>query len=79
MKLEVDGFGEVEVLEDKWYTISNYLGHIGGSRGTYTIGIVKIKNTFGEEKSYIGITSEDGGNYKQDLRTIIEAGVPYYG
>lgn len=80
MKLDVDGFGEVEILDDRWYSVPNYVNHLGGKRNVYTIGIVKIRTIpFNEVKTYIGITSNmPNENYERDLKTIIQAGVRFY-
>lgn len=76
----IDGYGTVEILEHRWWTIPNYAGHIGGDRVTYLIGEVKIRDLFDEEKTYIGITSDYKGkpNLEQDIKTIVKAGVRKY-
>ena len=81
MNIFIDGFGDVEILEDDWWTIPNYANHIGGGRNTYLIGRIKIKDSFGEEKTYIGITSHYEGepNRECDIKTIVMSGVRYYG
>lgn len=81
MNMFINGFGDVEILEDDWWTIPNYANHIGGGRNTYLIGRIKIKDNFGKEKTYIGITSNYEGepNREHDIKTIVMSGVRYYG
>lgn len=79
MQMFIDGFGDVEILEHLWWSIPNYANHIGGNRNTYQIGRVTIRNSFGEEKTYIGITSDYDSepDLERDIKTIVMAGVPY--
>lgn len=80
MKMFIDGFGDVDILYHIWWTIPNYTGHIGGNRSTYLIGRVKIQDSFGVVKTYIGITSDYEGepNLEKDIKTIVMTGVRYY-
>lgn len=72
----INGFGEVEVLDHNWYSVPNY-GYRLGENNNYLIGIVKIKNEFGEEKTYIGITLHTE-NLDKSIKEIVMTGVPYY-
>lgn len=77
LKMFIEGFGEVKVLDHNWWNIPNY-GYRLGTDNNYLVGIVKIKDPFGEEKAYIGITlhTED---LEKSIKDIVMAGVPYYG
>ena len=78
MKLETDCHGEVEVLDAAWYNITNYQGIYGDvfHFKPKCIGIVKMKNSFGVVKQYIGLGF--GENEKDDTRIVLDAGVPFY-
>ena len=75
----VEGFGDIEILDHRWYSVPNYANVIGGERIIYEIGIVTIKNAFNEVKSYIGITPDRVPDLEADIKFIVQAGVPYFG
>ena len=77
MKIKTDCHGEVEVIDAVWYNILNYGMVYGNFPMGYCIGIVKMKNQQGEEKMYIGLGK--GENLTQDIKLVLDCGVPFYG
>ena len=77
MKVKTDCHGEVEVLDSAWYNIMNYQGIYGDNLLPKCIGIVKMKNSFGKIKQYIGLGF--GTDEKEDTILVLDAGVPFYG
>lgn len=77
MKLKTDCHGEVDVLDSAWYNIMNYQGIYGDNLLPKCIGIVKMKNSFGVVKQYIGLGF--GIDEKEDTILVLDAGVPFQG
>ena len=77
MKIKTACHGEVEVIDATWYNILNYGMVYGNFPMGYCIGIVKIKNLEGKEKMYIGLGK--GESQIEDIRLVLDCGVPFYG
>ena len=77
MRIKTDCHGEVEILDCAWYNILNYGSCFGTNLLPKCIGIVKMKNSFGEEKQYIGLGF--GIDEKTDIRYVLDTGVRFYG
>lgn len=75
MKVTTECFGEVDILNSKWYGIRNY-HNIYGESVPATIGIITMKDQYGTIKSYIGLGA--GLNEKDDIITILDVGVPFH-
>lgn len=69
--------GEVEILSAVWYSIKNYDFVYGKIVPTACIGIVRMVDSYGIEKQYIGLGL--GLNEEQDTRLVLDNGVPFYG
>ena len=77
MTIKTACHGEVEILDAVWYSIRNYDSVYGKISPTMCIGIVRMMDCYGLEKQYIGLGL--GLNETQDLRLVLDNGVPFYG
>lgn len=71
MYIDVEGVGKCEVLNHVWYSLPDWI-----NARTLQIGIVKYRNSVGEEKQVIGLCT--GLDITKDLKLVIAGGVPCY-
>lgn len=76
MKIETNSMGDVDVVDVCWWCVRNFHGVYGKISQNTCIGVVKINNGH-EEKAYIGLGN--GLNEEEDIKLILECGVPFYG
>lgn len=76
MKIKTESMGDVEIIDVCWWCVRNFNEVYGKISPNTCIGVVKINNGY-EEKSYIGLGK--GLDEEEDIKLILECGVPFYG